>query len=204
MCPLCLSESEPLEERYRHCLHCDFRFMTPKHQLSPENETKEYLRLENDLEDLRYRSFLQPIADRVIAEVTQGTAGLDFGAGPGPLLARMLEEQGYPVTLYDPLFFPNQSALQKKYEWVTASEVVEHFRNPRAEFEKLRDLLAPKGKLILMTLLYHPGIEFRTWHYRREKAHVGFYSRQSCEWIRKWAGFSEMEITGERVIVFRR
>ena len=59
--------------------------------------------------------------------------GLDFGCGPGPALANMMQSDGYEMEIYDPFFFPNKDALSKKYDFITCTETAEHFFNPHDE-----------------------------------------------------------------------
>ena len=45
--------------------------------------------------------------------------GLDFGCGPGPALADMMQSEGNEMEIYDPFCFPNQDALSKTYDFIT-------------------------------------------------------------------------------------
>jgi hypothetical protein len=57
----------------------------------------------------------------------------------------MLEEKGHSLTLYDPFFKPNTNALKRNYDFVFATEVIEHFFHPALEFQRLRALTKPGG-----------------------------------------------------------
>jgi 2-polyprenyl-3-methyl-5-hydroxy-6-metoxy-1,4-benzoquinol methylase len=100
----------------------------------------------------------------------------------------MMEERGHHMTVYDPLFAPDISALERQYDFVTCTEVVEHFHQPAREFELLASLVRPGGVLAIMTSLLHDGIDFQKWHYRRDPTHVSFYRRHTFIWLARHLG----------------
>lgn len=209
ICPLC-SNNNPtaidetsLEKKYFHCAVCDLRFLDPAHHLSPEDEKSRYLEHNNDVTDPRYQAFVRPLYDVIRENVTSGSVGLDFGAGTGPVLAKLLEADSYLITCYDPYFWPNQDALKNSYDFIFACEVVEHLRAPREEFLRIRNLLKPGGVLAIMTLLFEPEIDFASWYYRRDPTHIVFYSKKTFAWIAETFGFSQPEFQNGRLICAR-
>jgi len=137
-CPLCKSESQPLIENYFLCAHCDLRFLDSQKYLTPEKEKQRYLEHNNDINDLRYQEFVSPLVNEVKSHFGVNSKGLDFGAGTGPVLAKLLSENGFEMSIYDPYFHPDKSYLDNTFDFIVSSEVVEHFYNPKAEFEKLK------------------------------------------------------------------
>jgi cyclopropane fatty-acyl-phospholipid synthase-like methyltransferase len=109
--------------------------------------------------------------------------GLDFGCGPGPTLSVLLEEQGQPVDLYDPFYYDDPSVFHKKYDFICATEVVEHLHDPNREFTALFKMLKPSGWLGLMTKLVTDEQAFRQWHYIRDMTHICFYSIGTFEYL---------------------
>jgi hypothetical protein len=207
-CPLCASyESRPLATdagEYFHCGECDLRFLHHGARLDAHEEKTRYQSHENQIDDPGYRKFLEPLFHEIGARVRPGAHGLDFGAGPGPALADMFRVANFNVEIYDPYFWPDESKLEQTYDFVVASEVVEHLYSPAEEFARLFSLLKPGGHLGLMTLLVEPHTDFATWYYRRDPTHVVFYSRATFEWIAHRFGFSELSFRGERVVTLRR
>jgi hypothetical protein len=203
-CPLCHGESlEPVEgvpESHAHCLLCDLRFLRPELRLEPAAEKQRYMTHNNDVNDPGYRDFLEPLAKAVQKRVMAGGAGLEFGCGPGPALAARLGEHNYSVTLFDPFFHPDPSALANRYDFITASEVAEHLYFPAEEFARLAGLLKPGGWLGLMTWIYEPEIDFANWIYRKDPTHVAFYSQRTFTWIAGRFGFQSPEFEGPRVV----
>ncbi|MGE4158547.1 MAG: class I SAM-dependent methyltransferase [Planctomycetota bacterium] len=118
--------------------------------------------------------------------------GLDFGSGPGPVLAQLLAERGHRVALFDPHFAPDPAVLERRYDFVTCTEVVEHFREPGREWDKLMSLLKPGGWLGIMTKLADRWLEspelFATWFYIRDLTHLCFYSRRTIQYLARCHG----------------
>ncbi len=202
-CPLCFHGSNPLFENYFHCPQCDLRFLDPKYHLTPEQEKQRYLSHNNDVTDKRYQKFVSPLVDEVKAHCVQGSCGLDFGSGSGPVLAMLLKENGYQVEMYDPYFCPNPSVLEKYYDFIVSCEVIEHFYSPHVEFTKLKKLLKNGGVLGVMTSIYSEEIDFENWYYRRDPSHVVFYSKKTLQWIAKSFGFQSVNIKLPNVITFQ-
>ena len=196
-CPLCgRSDSEDFyhdrRRAYRRCLTCRLVFVPPSHFLSAAAERAEYERHENDVADAGYRRFLARLAEPLAARLTRGALGLDFGCGPGPALAAMLEEAGFEVCLYDPFFYPDRVALAANYDFITATEVVEHLHHPGRELDALWRRLLPGGWLGVMTKLVRDRDAFARWHYKNDLTHVAFFSRDTwCWWAERYSAHLE-------------
>ncbi len=142
---------------------------------SADEERSIYLLHRNDADDVGYRKYLEPIAKALLARLRPGSHGLDYGCGPDSALAAMLREAGHHLALYDPLFYPDADALARQYDFITCSEVIEHFHRPFQEFAKLNAMLKSGGVLAIMTRFLTDSIDFQRWHYRRDPTHVVFY-----------------------------
>jgi hypothetical protein len=204
-CCLCDNRAElffktPDKEYYR-CGRCSAIFLAPEYHVSREDEKIRYEQHNNDVEDPRYHKFVEPIVGSILKGFNTHHCGLDFGAGTGPVIAKILREKGYPVELYDPFFWDNPELLERKYDFIVCCEVIEHFRRPAKEFRLLRSLLGPNGKLFCMTELYSETIDFKKWYYKNDPTHVFFYHLDTLAWIRSFFGFSSMETSG-RLIEF--
>lgn len=187
-CPLCGSDRiEPFAEvqgrGYRECLVCRLIHMEAAHRPDPAVERAHYETHRNDPGDTRYRAFLGRLADPLVARLPPGARGLDYGSGPGPTLAIMLRERGFPTELYDPFFAPHPEALRHTYDFVACTETAEHFFDPRSEFERLDRLLRPGGILAIMTETAADERPFREWRYARDPTHVVFYRPGTLAWI---------------------
>ncbi len=207
-CPLCshhktLPFHSDASREYLHCPVCDLTFAHPDSRLSREEEFKRYQFHQNDLDDPHYRRFLQKMSAPMLNRIAANSHGLDFGSGPGPLLKLMFEEQGHIMSLYDSFYAPKQNVFQDSYDFITATEVVEHLYKPLEELDRLWACLKPGGYLGVMTLLRFPDLDFSTWHYIKDETHVVFFAPQTMAWLANRWGAS-MEIIGASVIILQK
>lgn len=205
-CPLCLEGSvrrfaEYLNRGYYLCEECGGVFLDPADRLTPEQERARYLHHTNDVTDPGYRRFVSPLVEAIRERISADENGLDYGAGPGPVVSTLLREAGYHLTLYDPFFHYYPEVLNQRYGFIVCCEVMEHFHHPLEEFRRLKNCLQEGGSLFCMTERYDGAVPFGTWHYKNDPTHVFFYHEKSLEWIRQQVGFRRLVIQG-RVIVF--
>ena len=189
-CPLCISENTQFffafnQRHYYRCARCHLTYLDPKQRLSSEEEKKRYDLHQNHPYDSNYRKFLDQLAMPLIQFLKPSDVGLDFGCGPSPTLSVMLNERGYSCTHYDPIYYPQKNLLNKKYDFISCSEVFEHMYHPNQELKLLLSLLKPKGFLSIMTSFLTDDQMFPQWHYMRENTHVCFYKIQTFRWIEK-------------------
>ena len=185
------------------CAECDLAFVPPEFHLSESDEVERYLMHENDPANSGYRRFLSRLWDVLRPRLSVGDAGLDFGCGPGPALAQMMREDGYEVRVYDPYFFPDRSALDQRYDFVTCTETAEHLRTPMATFRLIDSLLAPGGRLGVMTGMLEDRAEFASWYYQRDPTHVAFYTKRTMSWLAETMGWS-VEFPAPNVTLFSK
>ncbi|MDD2760691.1 MAG: class I SAM-dependent methyltransferase [Methylomonas sp.] len=207
ICPLCLGRAVLLfhcdkKRDYLRCGDCHLVFVPPSQHLSLSEEKALYDLHENSLDDPGYRKFLSRLAEPLQSRLKPGAKGLDYGCGPGPLLAHLLTQQGYRVELYDPFYADSPCVLQDRYDFISCTEVVEHFRQPHEEFRRLFGLLTPGGYLGLMTKLVINADAFSRWHYKNDSTHVCFYSRETLDWLAALYR-SDIDIIGRDVVIFR-
>jgi len=188
-CPLCNNSSslfhQDANRQYRQCGTCRLVFVPKRYHLKPEEEKSRYDNHENDPQDQRYRKFLSQLSDPLIPLLPKGAGGLDFGCGPGPALAAILQEAGFSVELFDLYYANTPEVLSKTYDFVTCTETAEHFREPRKEWDLLVKLVNSGGFLGIMTQQMTEPERFPEWHYIRDETHVCFYAPQTFEWIAK-------------------
>lgn len=203
-CTLCNSKeiSHYYDNRYFKCNNCDLIFLSPKFQISQDEEKKRYSTHNNDPLDPNYRKFLNRLMEPVIHQINIGDKGLDFGSGPGPTLSIMFQEKGFNMNIFDPFFADNQSVLEEKYDFVTSSEVVEHFSTPAKSWMQLINLVKPKGTLGIMTEIFDKNINFEKWYYKNDDTHVSFYSLKTFSWIEKYYNLTKI-YNDSRVIIFK-
>lgn len=112
-----------------------------------------------------------------------GACGLDYGCGPAPALPPMLREAGFEVATWDPIYDARADVLERRYDFITCTEVIEHLHRPADTFRRLHRLLEPGGWLGLMTRFQTDDDRFANWHYRRDPTHVVFYREETLEHV---------------------
>jgi len=189
--------------QFYHCSHCHSVFRSSDLLLSSELEKARYLLHENDVLDKGYQSFVSPLVQAVENSLPISAHGLDFGAGPAPVAAQLLSEQGYDIRFWDPFFHNNPEVLNTTYDFIICCETIEHFYRPLEEFQRMHRLLQPHGKLFCMTDLLPAMSTFEDWYYKNDMTHVIFYSEANLQWIKETVGFSELSIQ-DRIITFSK
>ncbi len=157
--------------------------MPPEYRVSAEEEKAEYDLHENNSEDAGYRKFLGRLANPLLTELDGAQEGLDFGCGPGPTLSKMLESAGHRVDVYDIFYHRDVSVFERRYDFITATEVVEHLVSPGTELSRLWAMLRPGGVLAIMTKLARDADAFARWHYKNDKTHIAFFSEPTFQWL---------------------
>lgn len=188
---------------YYRCERCRLVLVAPRQFLPPAEEKAEYDLHRNSPDDPGYRRFLGRLFEPLQARLPAAGRGLDFGCGPGPALAAMLREAGHSVALYDRFYAPDGAVLEDRYDFITATEVVEHLHRPGEELRRLWALLRPGGVLGMMTKLVRDREAFSRWHYKNDPTHVNFFSRETFAWLAAELD-AGCELIGQDVILLTR
>jgi len=208
-CPLCSAAacqpfSQDKRRQYWRCDNCQLIFADPTTLLDAAAELSIYQQHQNDPADERYRAFLNKLAAPLQQRLAGvGFHGLDFGCGPGPTLSLMLTETGQQMSIYDPYFADNPEVLTQQYDFICATEVIEHFYQPAREWQLWLNLLKPGGWLGLMTKLSDQVSDFGNWHYKNDPTHVSFFSSHTFAYLAARDGF-RLEILGPDVILLQK
>ena len=89
---------------------------------------------------------------------------------------------------------------KKKYDFITATEVFEHLRNPIETIELLWQRLKPGGIFGIMTKLVIDKEAFSTWHYITDRTHICFFSVKTFKWLANKLE-AKIEFIGNDVII---
>ena len=187
-CPLCdhahiAHYHRDRRRDYWQCARCGLIFVAREQHLSPAEEKAVYDRHENSPHDAGYRRFLSRLFTPLNERLAPGAHGLDFGCGPGPTLSVMFEEAGHAMAVYDVYYAPDRRVLEARYDFITATEVVEHLAAPGRELERLAAQLRPGGWLGLMTKRAGSREAFAHWHYILDPTHISFFSEATFDWL---------------------
>lgn len=209
ICPLCHHEKTDLYEKvqdrtYYQCEICSLVFVPRIELITFLQEKERYENHQNSEDNIDYLRYLEAIAEKISSKVPKGSVGLDFGCGRSLLMEKILIQHGFSVSSYDLFFHPNQTALEKKYDFILLSEVIEHLRDPYEELRKINGLLKKNGSLIIKTKLLTKEItDFKNWFYRRDITHIQFFSESSFLKLGHLFQFNKYEEMGEDLFLFR-
>ncbi|QFU03668.1 Methyltransferase domain protein [Pseudoalteromonas sp. THAF3] len=207
-CPLCQSSNPNHYYRdkvrdYWQCQRCALVFVAACQYVTAAQEKAIYDHHENDLDDPGYRRFLSRVFNPLQQRLVARSKGLDFGCGPAPLLAAMLQEQEHTVALYDLYYYPDQCVLNDRYDFICSTEVIEHLAEPNIVLGQWYELLRPGGTLALMTKLVINAERFATWHYKNDPTHIAFYSKDTFAYIAEQFGFNVEFIAADVIFLTR-
>jgi len=214
-CKICSNGIRAIYDRqfnlnYYHCSRCGFIAMDPGGILSREKEKARYLDHINTPGDPGYVAMLQTFLEKSVFPFHASiTTALDFGSGPGPVLADILREKGCAVDIYDPYFAPEPVYKNKAYSLITCTEVLEHLEHPLETLQMLKGHLAPTGVLAVMTL-FHPvdgtaegDAAFKKWWYRRDPTHISFFRPETFRYIAGELGLALLMCDNRNTLSFR-
>ncbi len=212
LCKICGSETRELyDTQMKDCYHvcpvCQYIFLDNGGYVSGEDEKERYLEHNNSYENQGYRTFLEDFLEQAVFPYGENfVRALDFGSGPEPVLSRIMREKyGIKTDIYDLHFSPERVHIDKKYDLIVATEVLEHLKDPVEILKELSACLYKGGLLSVMTLFHYNNDEaFLGWHYRRDKTHIGFFTAKTLEVLGRKANLSLIHTDGKRCASFKK
>lgn len=205
-CPLCLNSGTVFyqfkERLYYKCSNCSGVFVDEGLRPDKVTEKLRYQEHNNDINDENYQQFVSPITSAILSAYTPNDKGLDFGAGTGPVISKVLSDNNYSIVQYDPLFHNHPELLNDTYDYIACCEVIEHFYNPMEEFSLLKKILKTGGILYCMTDIYDESIDFHKWYYKNDPTHVFIYQKRTIQWIQEEFGFLNVTIANRLITFF--
>lgn len=171
----------------------------------PDRETErgEYSLHENNPRDPGYLQFLNRLLDPLLRQFDASKVGLDYGCGPGPAMPELLADTGHTIYLFDPIYRNDATLLKRTYDFITCTEVVEHFHHPADEFARFNRLLRSGGWLGILTTFQTEDTKFRNWHYRRDPTHVVFYREATMRYLAAQFGW-QCQTPDKDVAIFQK
>ncbi len=207
-CPLCGGRDigAAIEDcwgrRHFPCSTCRLIFTARELLLPPEKEKARYSAHQNGPGQPGYVAFLQQALDAARPFLPAGGRGLDYGCGPGPTLSGLLREEGFPCDDFDPFFHPQTPT--GPYDFIFATEVVEHFYRPAAAWAEMLGLLRPGGLLVVMTEFLDDAGIFPSWWYVNDFTHVAFYHAETMDWLCRRHALCRLPSPLPRVLLFEK
>ena len=192
--------------RYYRCNGCGYITIDEGQVLPSEEEKARYQTHENTRDNEGYVRMFRDFIDTCITPYQDGiSTALDFGCGPGPVLAELLREQGFRVDIYDPHFFPDRVYENTSYDLITATETFEHLKDPVGTMTLLARHLNTNGVLAVMTLFPPADVEqFTSWWYRKDPTHISFYTPGTFDALARRVGMKLVFTDGKNLSVMRK
>jgi 2-polyprenyl-3-methyl-5-hydroxy-6-metoxy-1,4-benzoquinol methylase len=93
--------------------------------------------------------------------------------------------------------------LSGLFDFVTATEVVEHLQAPGHWLELLWSRIKPGGILAIQTKRVIDRPRFSQWHYRLDPTHIMFFSEETFVWLAKhWQ--ADLELVADDVVMIQK
>lgn len=189
---------------YWHCQNCFFTKLDPSFHIDSAKEKARYDKHQNSIADQGYVKTLEKFIDYSITPFKESITNiLDYGSGPEPVLAELLKRQGYKTKIYDPFYATNQFS-DESFDFITSTEVFEHFYDPKKEIENILSLVKVKGFIAIMTRFCTTIEEFKSWFYKDDPTHVSFFTIKTFEYLSKELGFTIVKHDGFQVLVIQK
>lgn len=208
-CKICGSDTRKIHHQkfgiYYYCDTCEFISKDEKFRISTEEELEIYNNHNNSIDDPEYvEYFYNFLEDAVFKYVNEGKEGFDFGSGPSPVLAQILERyHDYKMDIYDFFYAKKKVYIGKQYDLITSTEVVEHLKDPISYFKLFAELMKDDGVLAIMTLFHQNDDEhFKEWYYIRDRSHISFYTPKTFKYIARKTGLKIIHTNHKRYITF--
>lgn len=207
-CKVCQSVSWYIEgvmadqRSFYQCSNCYLVQVATEHLPSFRDEKTHYDTHQNGPEYQGYLDFLNRAVKPMLLYLKKSMQGLDYGCGPGPAISYLLDRKGIACEDYDPFYFP--IPIKGSYDFLLATECVEHFHYPLKELEKIDGLVKPGGMIGIMTETYESTERFKNWYYIRDRTHVVFFHQKTFEWIAREFSWEMKYTDHQRVFIFKK
>jgi hypothetical protein len=192
---------------FHECPSCKVIFKDIKNHIGRAEEFAVYENHQNSTDNQGYVDYLTHFIETAIVpyQHQNGLKALDYGSGPGPVLAEILKNQyGYQTDTYDPFYAPKQTFINHTYDLITCTEVIEHVKAPIDIFKIFKNHLSQNGILAIMTL-FHPQDrnQFFDWFYIRDPSHIIFYTPDTIKIICKQVGLKLINHNHHRIMTIK-
>ncbi len=190
-------------KKYDLCDNCQIIQLEEKYIIHEQKEKAQYENHNNNFQSNGYVKMFEDFLDYFWMNLSKDCVNaLEFGSGPGPVLAKILTDKGLSVDCYDKFYQSEKVYVSKKYDIITSTEVFEHLHNPIETLKLFKNHLKKDGIIAIMTLFHNNNTdEFLKWWYRRDPTHITFYTPYSFEVLANMCGLRILKHDNKRIIV---
>lgn len=209
-CTICSQESKLFEDtkshiEYLECQSC--RAISKSHEnfVDFDEQKRRYDLHDNNEDDIGYQRYFQRFIDFTLPHIRGAKRALDFGCGATSLLSQMLESHGIECDIYDPIYHPNSSYIDGRYDLIVSVEVFEHLHDPKEVFGRLINLLNPDGYIAIQTAFCPSNRdEFLDWYYHLDPTHIIFFRVETFEYLAREFGVEIVYQNEKNMILFQK
>jgi hypothetical protein len=195
-------EDNQLKKIFHHCPSCELIFLDKEFYVGNDNEKKQYDHHNNSLENEGYVKMFEDFLNYFWKDFNNV---LDFGSGPTPVLATLMQKRALHVEHFDKFYQTDEIYKNKTYELITSTEVFEHLENPTQVLKLLASHLKKDGTIAIMTLFHtNKQEDFLKWWYRRDPTHITFFTPKSIETMAKECGLEVTKHDNKRIIILKK
>ncbi len=177
---------------------CECGFIFKERIIDGQEEYDHYAKHNNTIENIGYVEMFNKLLTKVKDYIKPGMM-LDYGCGPGPVLAELLKREGNTVKTYDKYFDHDEDFSKYLYDTIFMTEVIEHMDEPMKEMTHLHSLLKNEGVLVIQTMFIQEPYD--NWWYRRDYSHISFFNVDVFKIIAEKVGFSILYTDDISIIV---
>ncbi|MCF6172329.1 MAG: class I SAM-dependent methyltransferase [Campylobacteraceae bacterium] len=211
-CIICNNTTKTLKDEaqkkiYHCCPNCQAIMLDKSFLVDKNCENAQYDNHNNNFESLGYVKMFEDFLDYFWDDFEKYDIqnGLDFGSGPGVVLAEILKNRNFQIDTYDKFYQPNKIYKNKNYNLITSTEVFEHLQNPIEILTLFKKHLKKDGIIAIMTLFHDNNQEnFLKWWYRRDPTHILFYTPKTFEILASMCGLNILKHDNKRIITFSK
>jgi len=191
---------------FLHCKKCEFIFKNPTNYVDKTNELKQYKNHNNTMESRGYVEMFENFIDITFKPYIKDIKTvLEFGSGPGPVLAELLKRQNLEVDIYDKFFSPQKVYEGKTYDLITSTEVIEHISDVVGVFDFFAKHIRENGYLALMTQFHtNDADEFKKWWYKNDPTHICFFRPHTFEVLASMSGFRVIKHDSKKSVLLQK
>ena len=191
---------------FHECLNCEVIYKDETCILSEIDEKKVYDLHQNTIENEGYVNFLTNFIESAVIPFIKKGKALDFGSGPGPVLSELLKTRyQFDVETYDYYYDKNIEVLNKSYDLITSTEVLEHLKDPLSTLKMFYKMLNDEGIVSIMTL-FRPisKNDFFEWFYIRDRSHITFFTPKTFSILASLLDFEVIDTNHYRYITLKK
>ena len=195
--------------KYNKCPTCKTIFSPEMMQWTPQDFAKKcynqhYIKHDRDYVNENANRIID-VKNYILKNFNNNITHLDYGSGMN-FLSKHLKNNGYKNTFsYDPFTNNIQQNINRKYDLITAIQVIEHSYNANEIFQLFYSLLNTNGKLIITTYFCDNVQNLNNWWYCKPRVgHILFFTKDGFTKFALKHGFIVNEIKGVKIVMTKK